>query len=79
MEEMKKEREKTLTQMVSIKKFVYRDGQLIYQNDKGQMTTACPYVPIQVSSQENGMSINSQSLVDTGADRAVVSSDIVKN
>ena len=64
--------------MVSIKKFVFKGRILIYKNYEGQMTSSRPYVPIQVSSQENGMSLNSKSLEDTGANRAVVSSDLVK-
>ena len=59
MEEMRLKREKDDSQTVQIKKFVYKNSQLIYKNDEGQLSTACPYVPIQISSQDNGMSMNS--------------------
>ena len=51
---------------------------MIYKNDEGKTITSHPYVPIQVSSIENGMNANSKPLVDTGADRGVISHNLVK-
>ena len=79
MEKMRLRKEEDNSQTIQIKKFVYKNGYLTYKNYEGQLSNAHPYVPIQISSQDNSMSINSKSLVDTGADKAVVSNDIIKH
>ena len=51
---------------------------MVYKQSNGEIDVNKPYVPIQISSIENGMKVNSSSLVDTGADKLVVSHELVK-
>ena len=54
------------------------NNQLEYMTKDGEVYNKRPYVPVKISCIENGMAIDTSSLIDTGADKAVVSLETVR-
>ena len=65
--------------IMQIKKYILNQkNELEYLHNDGEIGTKRPYVPVKISCKANGMNINTKSLIDTGADKAVISSETVR-
>merc|ERR1712059_30169 len=65
--------------IMQIKKYVLNKNNILeYRHNDGEIGSKRPYLPVKISCKENGMSIDTKSLIDTGADKAVVSHETVR-
>ena len=53
-------------------------NQLEYMTKEGEVYSKRPYSPVKISCIENGMAVDTKSLIDSGADKAVVSLETVR-